>query len=695
MKKITLILISIHGKISYSNTELGIDLDTGGQVKYILELIESLSKHKDIESVYLFTRLFTEKNKNYYNKTEIINNKAKIIRLKCGPIDKYLKKEELWDHLWEYVDESYKFIRDNNINPNYIHGHYAESTEIASLLSSYLDIPLIINSHSLGKNKLKLLLRNNLIYEEINKLFKIERRIEAEEISLENSELIINSTTNEIKNQWIQYDVKNKKHIVISPGVNKMIINKNYSSNIINNIEVFYNNLNKQIILLLSRPSKKKNIESVIEAYAKSNYLKENCNLLLILGNRDNICKLDKDSSSVFISILLLIDKYNLYGKVSYPKKHQKNDIPIIYDYVKKKNGIFVNPAFIEPFGITLIEAAQFGLPIISTKIGGPVEIINNLNNGLLIDPYSINDIQSNLEKIIKNKELFTKYSISGLENHHKYSWETYCKEYIENINKIEYKKKKNFKRTTLFVNKKILFTDIDNTLLGDDEAYNDLLEKTRNNIVLCLISGRDFRSINEIINKTKYKINNFDIIISSVGTEIYLKNNKKEFIKDEHYSNYIYYRWNSEKMENKLNNIKNINIQKHIGSQSLFKKSYDITDKINIKSIKKELRKNDLFTNIICSHDKYLDFIPIRASKGRSIRYLIDKYNLKYEYIIVAGDSGNDLDMMTGIIKSIVVKNYSKELEILKKRKNVYFSNKEYSKGILDGLIHYNFIPS
>ena len=141
--------------------------------------------------------------------------------------------------------------------------------------------------------------------------------------------------------------MKSKNHVVISPGVNKMVINKNYSSNIINDIEVFYQKKDKPIILLLTRPSKKKNIESVVEAFSKSDYLKENCNLLLILGNRDNISELDKDSSSVFISILLLIDKYNLYGKVSYPNT-SKNDIPIIYDYVKKKM-VFINPAFIEP----------------------------------------------------------------------------------------------------------------------------------------------------------------------------------------------------------------------------------------------------------------------------------------------------------------------------------------------------------
>lgn len=37
--------------------------------------------------------------------------------------------------------------------------------------------------------------------------------------------------------------------------------------------------------------------------------------------------------------------------------------------------GVFVNPALVEPFGLTLIEAAAYGLPMVATKNGGPVDI--------------------------------------------------------------------------------------------------------------------------------------------------------------------------------------------------------------------------------------------------------------------------------------------------------------------------------
>jgi len=50
----------------------------------------------------------------------------------------------------------------------------------------------------------------------------------------------------------------------------------------------------------------------------------------LILGCRDSTSKLDSQQKDVFTSIFETIDKYNLYGKVAYPKKHLPSQIPAV-----------------------------------------------------------------------------------------------------------------------------------------------------------------------------------------------------------------------------------------------------------------------------------------------------------------------------------------------------------------------------
>ena len=50
-------LFSIHGLIKGEALQLGHDADTGGQVKYVVELTKALAQHPDVAQVDLVTRL--------------------------------------------------------------------------------------------------------------------------------------------------------------------------------------------------------------------------------------------------------------------------------------------------------------------------------------------------------------------------------------------------------------------------------------------------------------------------------------------------------------------------------------------------------------------------------------------------------------------------------------------------------------
>ena len=45
---------------------------------------------------------------------------------------------------------------------------------------------------------------------------------------------------------------------------------------------------------------------------------------------------------------------------------------------------------------------------------------------------------------------------------------------------------------------------------------------------------------------------------------------------------------------------------------------------------------------------------------------------------------------MLAGKTKAIVVANYSKELEDLRKNKSIYFSREPLAKGVLEGILHH-----
>ncbi|XP_035843938.1 sucrose-phosphate synthase-like, partial [Helianthus annuus] len=86
--------------------------------------------------------------------------------------------------------------------PVAIHGHYTDAGDSAGRLSGALNIPMLFTGHSLGQDKLEQLLRQGrLTKDEINTTYKIMRRVEAEESSLDSSEVVITSTRQEIDEQ--------------------------------------------------------------------------------------------------------------------------------------------------------------------------------------------------------------------------------------------------------------------------------------------------------------------------------------------------------------------------------------------------------------------------------------------------------------------------------------------------------------
>ncbi|XP_013622634.1 probable sucrose-phosphate synthase 2 [Brassica napus] len=499
-KKLYIVLISLHGLIRGENMELGRDSDTGGQVKYVVELARALGSMPGVYRVDLLTRQVSapDVDSSYSEPTEMLNpldtdsteqehgesSGAYIVRIPFGPKDKYVPKELLWPHIPEFVDRALSYIMkiskalDEEIGegggggqvwPVSIHGHYADAGDSAALLSGALNVPMVFTGHSLGRDKLEQLLKQGRPKEEINANYKIMRRIEAEELCLDASEIVITSTKQEIEEQWRLYDgfdpVLERKlrarmkrgvsclgrfmprMVVIPPGMEfHHIVPHDVDADgddedpqspdppIWSEIMRFFSNPRKPMILALARPDPKKNLVTLVKAFGECRPLRELANLTLIMGNRNDIDELSTTNASVLLSILKLIDKYDLYGQVAMPKHHKQSDVPEIYRLAAKTKGVFINPAFIEPFGLTLIEAGAHGLPTVATINGGPVDIQKVLDNGLLVDPHDQQAISDALLKLVSDKHLWTRCRQNGLKNIHLFSWPEHCKTYLARI---------------------------------------------------------------------------------------------------------------------------------------------------------------------------------------------------------------------------------------------------------------------
>ena len=72
--------------------------------------------------------------------------------------------------------------------------------------------------------------------------------------------------------------------------------------------------------------------------------------------------------------------------------------------FTRKKfrlSNVFVNPALHEPFGLTLVEAAAAGVPVVATRNGGPADIVATIGHGVLIDPEDTAAISAAIRAIV------------------------------------------------------------------------------------------------------------------------------------------------------------------------------------------------------------------------------------------------------------------------------------------------------
>ncbi len=700
-------LISVHGLIRGEQLELGRDADTGGQTKYVLELAQALSQQPQVSQVDLITRLIDdpEVSSDYAEPVEQLNNKCRIVRIEAGP-EGYITKELLWDHLDSMADNIINYFTRQERMPALLHSHYADAGYVGARLSHLLDIPLIHTGHSLGRVKRLRLLASGLNTTEIEERYHMAQRIEAEELTLSTAERVITSTNQEIEEQYGLYDYYQPEQMhVIAPGTDLTRFHppngREPQSEIAEEINRFLKVPEKPMILALSRPDTRKNIATLITAYGEDPKLQEIANLVIVAGNRDDIHDLDSGAQEVLTDILMQIDQYDLYGKVSYPKHHNADDVPVIYRLATITGGVFVNPALTEPFGLTLIEAAASGLPIVATEDGGPVDIIKNCNNGLLINPLDSEDIAAKIKEILQDWELWQIRSTQGLRGVREYyCWEAHAGYYLEMVRPIINKSsapiiRENTQRRSMLYHDRAIFTDLDQNLLGNPDSLPELIRVIRDNrkcVAFGIATGRRMDSALKVMKK--HGIPEPDVLITSGGTEIHYA---PKLNPDSTWTRHIEKQWTPQVVKRLLKEIPGL-VPQPKSEQSRFKLSYYIDPEKapSIDEITKLMHQEDQSVNAIFSFGQFLDLMPIRASKGLALRYVATNWGIPLDHILVAGGSGADEDMMRGNTLAVVVGNrHNEELSQLENIESIYFAEAAGAAGILDAIRHYDFLKS
>lgn len=182
-----------------------------------------------------------------------------------------------------------------------------------------------------------------------------------------------------------EYGIKN----IIVTGVG-LDVDKFTNAQKNDNIEKLICNVkNSNVLLYIGKIEKRRSITFLIKLLAEIK--KENDSIKLILIG---------DGTQEYIrECFHLIDELKLEDNIVYIKKVEQSQLPYIYEIAD----VFLLPTQYEIFGMVLMEAMYFKVPVITTFNAGSDTLIKNKENGLILD-LNIDVWKKEILDIINNK---------------------------------------------------------------------------------------------------------------------------------------------------------------------------------------------------------------------------------------------------------------------------------------------------
>ncbi|KAL0462453.1 UNVERIFIED_CONTAM: Sucrose synthase 7 [Sesamum latifolium] len=475
------VLFSVHGYFGQSDV-LGLP-DTGGQVVYVLDQVVALEeellariKQQGLNvkpQILVVTRLIPDAKGTKCNVElePVMNTKhSHILRVpfmtENGVLRQWVSRFDIYPYLEKYAqDAANKIIEIMEGKPDLIIGNYTDGNLVAALMASKLDTTLGTIAHALEKTKYE---DSDLRWKEFDPKYHFSCQFTADLIAMNTADFIITSTYQEIagsKDRPGQYE----SHTAFTlPGLHRVVSGINVFDPKFNiaspgaDQSIYFPYTEKQKRFTTFRPAiedllfskadnaehigyledKKKpmarldivkNITGLTEWYGKNKRLRNLVNLVIVGAFFDPSKSKDREEAAEIKKMHMLIDKYQLKGQIRWiAAQTDRKRNGELYRSIADTKGAFVQPAFYEAFGLTVIEAMNCGLPTFATSQGGPAEIIIDGVSGFHIDPNngdeSSNKIADFFQKCKEDPEHWNRISLQGLQRINQcYTWKIYA----------------------------------------------------------------------------------------------------------------------------------------------------------------------------------------------------------------------------------------------------------------------------
>jgi len=123
------------------------------------------------------------------------------------------------------------------------------------------------------------------------------------------------------------------------------------------------------------------------------------------------------------------VDKFKVAQNVVFLGYYPDEKLSNLY----KAADIFVFPSLYENMPFAMLEALATGLPVVTTRVGGIPEVIENGKNGFLINPYDSLELANRIRCLIENPKMASEMGLLGRRTvEKKCSWDSIVKQVLE-----------------------------------------------------------------------------------------------------------------------------------------------------------------------------------------------------------------------------------------------------------------------
>ena len=648
--------LALGGCLKAPPVQFGVTADTGGHIAYVLDAASHQASRPEVDRVEIVTRRFEDERFDpvHAQPREAVAPGLAIIRIGTAHT-RYLEKEALAADLPDFTQAFCDHLAAQDTRPDVIHAHFADAAAVAMAAQRRFGIPFVYTPHALGIDK-----RAHHIHCD-----GLEARIEAERSAIKAAAAIIVSTREEASRQVGGYRVPVGDRVrCIPPGVTTLH-QAARATTLADRLGAWFDQPEKPLIFAVARPVAKKNLTALLCAFADDPALHQRANLLILAGQHDHA---GPEEQGVLAELRTLAADSRLQGRIALPTTHDGADVAALYQRAAA-GGVFVNPALHEPFGLTLIEAAAAGVPVVATCNGGPAEIVSTIGHGALVDPRDPAGIAKAIIGIIDDPVRHATLSLAARQGVAAYDWNRYAQESIALYRSV--------------AQPRLLVCDIDNTLTGcpvGARAFADW--RSGSPLPFLVATGRDFAAAQAILDD--WGLPRPDAYITDVGTRMMLADTSGNWRECRVYSRALDQHWDQPAVARVLAGLALTPQPAATAGPhkiSFFGKAEDAA------RIDNALTEAGLAARVIFSHGRLIDVIAPHGGKAEAVAAYAGRYGWSLAHCVAAGDSGNDSDMLAACGHAILVGNASDELAHLPPRPGLHRSTAHHAGGVLEGL--------